>query len=164
MSKEALHQHLVVLRAKVDDHFDAAVARSPGQMQCQAGCSECCQAGFGVFGVEAEPMRLALGRLEVTLRDRIRAQGRDEGLSHCALLVDGRCSVYEARPLICRSMGAPVRVDDRTDVCRLNFTGRAAPPESVLRLEALNQPLAVMAEMWDGGSRVSLADLAAETE
>lgn len=50
------------------------------------------------------------------------------------------------------------------DVCALNFREHEIPIESVLRLEAVDAPLAVIAEMWDGGQRVELALLAAELD
>jgi hypothetical protein len=56
------------------------------------------------------------------LRRRLES-GRED--PRCVLLDDeGRCRVYEARPLICRSHGLPIRVGSppRRDVCSLNFT------------------------------------------
>jgi Fe-S-cluster containining protein len=56
------------------------------------------------------------------------------------MLLDGACSVYEARPLICRSHGLPLVLErskgrQMVDVCPLNFTdGSLAtlPPEDLL--------------------------------
>lgn len=162
---------LLQLRRRVDDHFDAAVHRTPAAFACRVGCSSCCHVQIGVTGIEADRVRaalVALGHADPALRDRVRAQGRDPRRSSCALLVDDRCAVYDERPLICRSHGLPVRatLDDgsRTDsVCPLNFTEHAPPAASVLALDAVNAPLSVMAHMWDGrGDRIGLAGLAAE--
>jgi hypothetical protein len=180
------HSVLVTLRTRVDAHFDAAVARTPEAFACRAGCDQCCQR-FAVFEVEAAPIRQALAELEASdpaMRERIREQGRDPHASACALLVDGLCSVYAERPLICRSHGLPIAAPDPDDPegpltldhCPLNFRelgrelrpdpglGRdATPPRaSVLILEAVNRPLAVLAELDSpGAARVALADLAA---
>ncbi|HEY8379938.1 MAG TPA: hypothetical protein VIK91_25785, partial [Nannocystis sp.] len=69
----------------------------------------------------------------------------------------------------------PIAVADpapRVDHCPLNFTAGPPPPASVLRLDAVNQPLAVLAALWQragdphptGGDRppdrIALADLA----
>ena len=155
---------LGTLRRRVDDHFAAALRRSPEQMRCTAGCDRCCHVRISVFAIEADRIAKRLAVLEVEdpqLRERVRGQASAPG-DRCALLVDGRCAVYEERPLICRSHGVPVRVDDGTECCPLNFVEGEAPAESVLVLEAVNQPLAVMATMHDGcGGRVALADLAA---
>lgn len=163
---------LVTLRRRVDEHFAAALARTPEAFACRPGCDRCCQR-ISVFAVEAAPIREALadlGRRDPALRQRIRRQADDPSLAdRCALLVDGQCSVYSARPLICRSHGLPVAVDGRVDVCPLNFQDpeERPPAASVLRLDAVNQPLAVLAELWrrdEGGAsptRIELAALAA---
>lgn len=162
--------HLVVLRTRVDAHFDAAVARTPEGFSCRAGCSQCC-VRFSVFEVEAAPIRQALAEIDPALRERIREQGRDPHATACALLVDGLCSVYAERPLICRSHGLPIAVPDpddpdgplSVDHCPLNFHDVPPPRASVLILEAVNRPLAVLAELDSpGAARVALADLAAD--
>lgn len=171
--------HLITLRTRVDAHFDAAVARTPEGFRCRAGCDQCCER-FAVFEVEAAPIRQALAELAARdpgLRERIREQGRDPHASACALLVDGLCSVYAERPLICRSHGLPIAVPDpeadpedpqaplRLDHCPLNFQDVAAPRASVLILEAVNRPLAMLAELDSpGADRVALADLAAGSD
>lgn len=180
---------LVTLRRRVGEHFDAALARSPAQMQCRVGCSRCCHQRFGVFEVEAHRLRTALARLsrsDPALRERVRRQADDPAaMDRCALLVDDRCAVYDERPLICRTHGLPTRVRDRVrdhegpataeggrapwaamgseslQGCPLNFTSEDPPAASVLELQAVNAPLSVMARMWDGhGSRVAIDVLA----
>jgi len=160
---------LVILRRRVDEHFDAALTRSPGAMQCRVGCSRCCHQRFGVFEVEAHRVRAALARLsraDPALRERVREQADDPAaMHHCALLVDDRCAVYEERPLICRTHGLPTRVVEdgiaSLQGCPLNFTAGEPPVESVLELAAVNAPLSVMARMWEGnGSRAALEELA----
>lgn len=175
-----INSHLVTLRARVDRHFGEAVARSPASFACRSGCDRCCHQRFGVFELEAAPIRAALADLAVLdpeLRERVRTRGRDTSLDACALLVDGRCSVYDQRPVICRSHGLPIAVPDpspepggepggdaalRVDHCPLNFTDGEIPRASVLVLAAVNQPLAVLAELVAPGQpRVALAELAA---
>ena len=67
---------LVVLRQRVDQHFDEALERSPTQMQCREGCARCCYQRFGVFEVEAHRVRRALARLGRTDPER-RQRARD---------------------------------------------------------------------------------------
>lgn len=165
---------LPVLQARTDQHFERALQRSGGQMRCAPGCDQCCHVRFSVFTVEAEGIRAALLALETSdplRRARVRQQADDPaGGDRCPMLVEHQCAVYEARPIICRSHGTPVLIEDpgeppRQECCPLNF--REAPPDplSVLRLEAINQPLTVMARMFDGGgARVSLTELARESE
>lgn len=153
---------LVTLRTRVDAHFDAASRRAGAQMRCAQGCESCCHVDLSVFEVEAAPIRTALAALSEALRTRVRAQaGQTE---HCAMLVDGLCAVYEQRPLICRSHGVAVLLDDGSvEHCPLNFTEAPPDPAGVLRLAAINEPLSVMATLWDGaGARVALRTLAQE--
>ena len=170
LDREHAEEALVTLRARVDAHFEAAMERSPGQLACRAGCFDCCRAGLSVFGIEADRIREALASLSADVRERVRAQGHDEGREHCALLLDGRCSVYGQRPILCRSHGLAVRVPaeagedptrPRLEHCPLNYTSQTPPAASVLSLDAVNRPLSVMAAMW-GGERVELARLARE--
>lgn len=152
MTRDELAATLVQLRRRVDAHFDAAVARTPAAFRCAAGCSACCHARFSVFAVEAAPIRRALATLARTdpaLRARVRIQADDPAhQDHCALLVDGRCTVYAERPLICRSHGLPIAADGHISHCPLNFTAEPPPPASTLRLDAVNQPLSVLAALW----------------
>lgn len=180
-TRDELGATLVQLRRKVDAHFDAAVARSPHAFRCAEGCDVCCHVRIGVFAVEAAPIRDALARLareDPALRTRVRLQADDPAHAHrCALLVDGKCTVYEQRPLICRSHGLPVLVPDprepaalQLDHCPLNFTNEPPPRASMLRLDAVNQPLALLARLWTAPDsagrsppddpRIALEDLA----
>lgn len=156
---------LVVLRARVDDHFDQALSRSADAMQCRAGCDQCCHVRLSVFSVEAARISRVLSELsrrDPDLRQKIRERAKDPRFAHsCPMLIDSRCAIYDERPLICRSHGLPVAHAGETHWCELNFVNTAPPKASVLRLDAVNQPLSVMARMWDGaGERVELEDLA----
>lgn len=158
-----LRATLVQLRTRVDQHFEAARARSPGAFACREGCDSCCLPGLSVFEIEAAALREALAALEPALRERVRTQGHAPERERCALLVEGRCSVYAARPLICRSHGLAVVADAGVvDHCPLNYVDQEVPRASMLVLDAVNRPLAVMAQLWDGGARVELAALARE--
>jgi Fe-S-cluster containining protein len=183
--RDELAATLVQLRRRVDDHFDAAVQRSPTAFACAAGCSACCHTRIGVFPIEAAPIERALARLAIenpALRARVRRQADDPAhADRCALLVDDRCAVYSERPLICRSHGLPITAPTETapteapapqriDHCPLNFVDQPPPRASILRLDAVNQPLAVLATLWSAppgparspgpGTRILLADLA----
>lgn len=167
--RDDLSATLVTLRRRVDDHFDAAVERNPDQFACREGCSQCCHRRFGVFEVEAALLREHLARIatgDPELRSRIHGQADDpRHAGVCPLLVDDRCVAYEVRPLICRAHGLPTAIQQgdelHVDVCRLNFTTSQPPASSVLLLERVNQPLAVIAELWaPGEARVPIEELA----
>jgi len=153
---------LVTLRSRVDAHFDEAARGAGEQMRCAQTCDQCCHVDLSVFEVEAAPVRDALAALPAATRARVRAQA--DQTQRCAMLLDGLCAVYEQRPLICRSHGSGVLLEDgRVEHCSLNFTETPPAKANVLRLAAINQPLSVMATLWDGvGTRVALRTLAGE--
>jgi uncharacterized protein len=162
---------LVLLRARVDAHFEAARARTPTAIKCRSGCDECCHVRLSVFTIEAARISRVLSdmsRSDPELRQRIREQVRDPNCAdRCPMLIDSCCAIYDERPMICRSHGLPVANVDGdgqldTRWCHLNFRDIDPPAPSVLALSAVNQPLSVMARMWDGrGDRIELVDLAA---
>ena len=156
----AAHRALV---AKVDA-FEAAVrTRRASSMACRAGCSACCHAELAVCDVEAALVREGLAALDAEARARLGARvERHDG--RCVLLeADGRCAIYEARPLVCRTQGLPLRYPD--DVipeaaimargkgarggaltwCPLNFRGDDHAPraEDVLDAERVDAMLAL---------------------
>ncbi|MBL4684281.1 MAG: hypothetical protein JKY37_06810, partial [Nannocystaceae bacterium] len=52
------------------------------------------------------------------------------------------------------------RGESDIDHCPLNYGSEQPPAASVLNLDAVNQPLSVMAQMWGETDRVPLVDLA----
>lgn len=110
------------LAARIDAFFAAVLSRHSAAMQCQAGCSGCCQDGLSVSAIEASNIRDYLGALPDLMRQAIRQRAnRDEPptretpaepqgeTSRCVFLDEGgRCAIYPVRPLVCRSQGLPL--------------------------------------------------------
>jgi Fe-S-cluster containining protein len=80
------------------------------RFQCQPGCIECCrQEGF-VYLTEPDILRMAafLGmsarRFErkYVYRTRYKARLRIPAAANCHFLVEGGCSIHEAKPTQCR--------------------------------------------------------------
>lgn len=168
-SRDEAARALVVLRRRIDEHFEAAYDRSQDEMRCGRGCDACCYVRLSVFSIEAQGIERSLAELAQrapALRERVRRQADDPAAAeHCPMLVDGACAIYDDRPLICRSHGLPIALDGdhegEVHWCELNFVDAAPPSASVLRLEAVNKPLSVMALMWDEqATRIDLACLA----
>ena len=88
------------LHAKVDAFFQSVRDRHGDDMQCGSGCSDCCHVRLSVTAVEAAAIR-ALGRRVMPNPDPEKCAALDE---------HGRCQIYEARPIVCRSHGAPIRM------------------------------------------------------
>ena len=103
--------------AAVQVAIDRELAASPSAATraCRAGCSFCCRHPVGVTLPEAIRLRQALDQLPPPQRTERVAAITAVAMStatlpwpalasfDCPLLIDGRCSVYDARPLPCRS-------------------------------------------------------------
>ena len=164
------------LARKVDAFFERVIGAYGADMRCASGCSECCGHHLTVSVVEAEAIARFLAAAGEERRARLaaRAESLGDGSGPCpALAEDGRCEIYDARPLVCRSHGAPLRVpagggglpvlDDRFELedgsrvacCHLNFTERPleeVDPSCVLDLVNMAATLAVVnARAGDSG-------------
>lgn len=162
----------------VVEKVEAAIARSSSsssdQLACRSGCDSCCTAGLTVLPVEAAALRRFLNDQPPAFSPAFTPKGQ----GFCAFLdVDGRCSVYAARPLLCRTHGLPLRlprndaeqrgglriIDDDVTVCALNFTTRSPTAAETLDAEAVMKLLVVVDRRFraatgvvDDTSRVSL--------
>ncbi|UQA57611.1 YkgJ family cysteine cluster protein [Polyangium aurulentum] len=149
-------ERLGELFAKVDAFFARARARHGEAITCRAGCDDCCRRRFSVTALEADAIREVLSRLGEDQRRALarRAEGGDPGVCP-ALDPDGRCAVYEARPLICRTHGLPIRFPSAKgaralpvlDACPKNFEGQSIgslDPSTVLDQQTLSTVLAAL--------------------
>jgi uncharacterized protein len=151
------------LYGKVDAFFAAAVEAQAHAFRCDLGCDTCCRQDLSVLPVEAARVRSGFERLPQAAREAV--QGRARASEICVFRdpMTGACVVYEDRPLICRSHGLAVLVDDVLDHCPLNFAQVAPAPAGILALERVNEPLIVMNRLAGfGGQRVLLSALALE--
>src|ERR1700733_15102311 len=90
--------------------------------------------------------------------------GGAPGAGAGALDRGGRCLIYEARPIPCRSHGAPIRMREGSlpviRWCHLNFTRTEPDPDCVLDQTTLSAlVLAVDREASGDGSRIDLVAL-----
>ena len=134
------------LRDQVDQLCGRIVTEFAGQVSCRPGCAACCILQ-GVLPVEAASLAMAWRDLPeasaASLCGQLQVAGAGE---RCPLLDGDHCSLYAARPIICRTHGLPLLVEEaawmRVDRCPLNFTGLTTLPGSaVIHLERLNSAL-----------------------
>ena len=140
---------------RVYDIYGRTISDFP--VACGVGCADCCTCNVTLTSLEAAYIFAGLdkGRIEA-LADRIKAAGtgrryrpslttngfagaclsgepvaeeeNDPAWGTCPLLEDGRCTIYEVRPLGCRNMMSNVRCAD---------TGYADMPSLALTLNNL---------------------------
>ena len=160
---------LAELTAKVDAFFARVEARHGEDMQCATGCSDCCHARLTVTGVEAAAIRAELATWPADRRAALAANAAAAPADHCAALDPaGRCLIYAARPLVCRSHGAPIRLGPGSlpvlPACGKNFLSTAPDADCVLDQGTLSAIVLAVDRMEGGdGSRIDLATLL-ETE
>jgi len=107
------------LAAQLDQRLDAVRQRLSITVACCAGCSYCChgivtaQAQEVFFAVDTMRQRLSAAALagvieragarQLQLQARKTAAEQAAYRTPCPLLSEGRCGVYEGRPLVCRA-------------------------------------------------------------
>lgn len=155
-------------------------ARYAAHLTCRAGCSSCCHHHLSVFNVEAANLHKAVAALAEETRARVARQARvvkarqaaGEAVA-CPLLVDDRCSIYEARPLICRTQGLPLLIEaedgaPEVDFCPLNFVTSGAvddlDEDNLVPLNAINLRLAVINLQYEQANRIAAADSGARRQ
>lgn len=110
------------LLKKIDLKFEEVFEKHKEHFQCGKGCYSCCKKELSVFEIEAL-------NIKKFIQAHLESFSLDKGIrEHCEFLNEkGECLIYEARPVICRSHGAPVAYknahgEQEKSVCNLNFT------------------------------------------
>lgn len=134
--------------ARIDSLFAEIKGRHAQEFHCQLGCHSCCKPGLTVNSLEAENIKTAIAGRAEELLQKEKAARKDR----CPFLAsDGGCEIYEARPVVCRSHGAPLQFKDPDsrekearrfrDVCELNFKGKSLsdlPATDFVNLDTIN--------------------------
>ena len=115
-------RNYLLLRAEIDLKVEKLFDQHKGHMVCRKGCDACCF-GFKVFPVEFYAIKKATG-----LKGEY-APGDDiNGNERCQFLHNHECTIYQHRPIICRTHGLPLLnmneegTEWELSVCELNFT------------------------------------------
>lgn len=146
---------------------------------CQKGCSRCCYVDLSVFQVESKNIETWFENLPTEKQQSIREKWQ-KPLNHtqtfagvetqsCVFLHEEACTIYEARPLICRTQGQAMKFkdgsDEYLDICPLNEEMLDELTEKeVLNLDLLNMILSQLEKVDAGNTtreRVKLSDLKA---
>jgi Fe-S-cluster containining protein len=134
---------------KADAFFAKVLREQPSNLQCGRGCSLCCHGLFEIGSGDVPAIAEGLAALHPMRRRtivrsavRIVEESAHPNLRECSpaekeaffdrtastpcpnLDERGMCMMYDARPLVCRTFGLPLRDGKRYigDICELNFT------------------------------------------
>jgi Fe-S-cluster containining protein len=179
------------LQENVSLFFEKFQEKHADHMQCGRGCAKCCRVALNIFPVEAQRvydwwcLLSRESRQEIVEAWKTQSYGETES-PVCVFLVKEKCTIYDSRPVICRSQGAPLKVfaavsseEDEPSVelslCELNFKEQDKLPVVAewLDLERLNTLLSIAQQQSqmryiseeinqirnDEGERVSMSKL-----
>ena len=127
---------------QVDKWSAEMTQRYKAHLVCRKGCDLCCQRKFTVSAVEAYNIAALFHRLPAAVQAAIRQRKES-----CTFLIKGACSVYESRPIICRTYGLPsLHRNDKSEGeiswCELNFTNVtsdfAFQADGIIDIDTLN--------------------------
>ena len=138
-------------RTKLDEAVQKITAVSGTALSCQKGCAQCCVGGLEVLPVEVAALEIFL---------------EEEGLASIPIFQEERCpfldaeegcSIYEARPFVCRTQGLALRMDDceeelvrftvddkKVAACALNFQERTPAADDILDLTTVQALLTLV--------------------
>jgi hypothetical protein len=152
------------LTAKIDAFFVRVETRHGDDMRCSTGCSDCCHVRLTITATEAAAIRGEIASWQPDRRGALAANAAASTDRCSALDPAGRCLIYAARPVVCRSHGVPIRMrEDSLPVvqsCFRNFTHATPEPDCILDQETLSA-LVLAVDRADGGdgTRIDLASL-----
>jgi Fe-S-cluster containining protein len=133
---------------EIDSVFERMQELYPKEMQCDSGCNDCCSAIFYIQLIEAVNIGMGFRELPEFVQNRVieraenshrlneelhqrivelREKGQMEALAElsiqrvpCPLQEDGRCLLYNLRPVTCRLYGIPTLINGEICSCPLS--------------------------------------------
>lgn len=109
------------LRTEIDSHSENLSNEHSKQMQCKKGCDMCC-IDYSIFPIEFHFILNDLKEKKIEFEN-----SSIKKKNVCLFLKNHVCSIYNQRPIICRTHGLPLLYanDDsewELSACELNFT------------------------------------------
>lgn len=152
------------LQENASGFFDKVIGLYQSEMKCKEGCSKCCYTDISVFSVEGKRIEDWFDHLEEKAQNDLQElwQTKNEP-GACSFLYNDACSIYPARPVICRTQGAPLFIasENKLDYCPLNFESKDPEKTDWLNLERLNTMLSLAAKSAGLEDRIRLKKLKA---
>lgn len=139
-----LKQKFYDITSLIQVEFDRNLELYGDKIQCRKGCSKCCSQIFHITLIDAYIIGEHIRTLPLKRREELQKKAREyllhpplsggekehtagmfrEGVPCPALGAEGECTIYEARPVICRRFGMPVydyKNPTNVHACELNF-------------------------------------------
>ena len=97
---------------KIDQLCNKIHSLYKDHINCNKGCSKCCISELTLFPVEFDYIKDKIKHKKIKL-NKIKGS--------CGLLDNGKCQIYEHRPLVCRTQGLPLLYGEELSLCDINF-------------------------------------------
>lgn len=106
--------------------FDRNLDMYGEKIQCRKGCSKCCSQIFRITKLDGWMISQHVESLPEARRNELLKKAMEyiQGEPCPALGLEGECTIYEARPVICRRFGMPIydyKNPASVHACELNF-------------------------------------------
>jgi Fe-S-cluster containining protein len=159
------------LYSKIEAFEKSISAETLSQSSCREGCSQCCYTDLSVFEIEASHIREWFSSLTDDQKKELLLKWNNPVKDKaCHFLQEEKCTVYEARPLICRSQGLAFKFQENNqtflDICPLNENMlNSLSDNEVVNLDLLNTMLSRLEKLNAGSivrERIKLSDLRTE--
>ena len=146
------NERYIELCRVVEENSNELSQKFTTQITCKAGCHSCCIPEISISKIEKEIIKnFVQQNLNVFNKLQNIERNNPHKLTRCQMLDrQGNCSIYEVRPIICRTHGYPILYSDRdqwfADVCSLNFTDHLLEnlnESDFIIVDIINQHLAI---------------------
>lgn len=160
---------IATLQQNASDFFDKIAEKNALNMECKKGCSQCCMTDISVFEIEADRIRdyVRTHVADSEKRDQLQKVWETKPIAGaCHFLIENQCSIYEARPVICRTQGLPLYLSTENvlDFCPFNFKDGNPDKSDWLNLERLNTMLSIAAKSGGKDGRITFKKLKKELQ
>lgn len=165
MNIDQLYQKVAEFEQNLSSNFK-------DKLECKKGCQQCCYVDLSVFEIEAKNIAAYLNENQSPIKEKLSLKQADREdfngvLSKpCHFLREDECTIYDVRPLICRTQGLAMNVPDPKeeylDICPLNEKALdQIKSNEILNLETVNT-LLIQLNRLEGGddTRISLKKIA----
>jgi Fe-S-cluster containining protein len=143
INKYLLHYRDLV--TSVDRLLDSIQRQYASYILCHKGCDCGCR-NLSIFPIEALSLVNALQDLPEPSGAKIRRRAAAASFWDCPLQEDGACSMYNFRPIICRTHGFALlthyKAQPAIGYCRYNFKDMSAiPDDAIIDIDNINRAL-----------------------